>query len=134
MQRGRGAADEDVTPQPASDVRAIDPVGPDALKAAQATWPTAEPDRTVWRLLACARAGGDTLSDERIQRVLTDRSLAEIAAARARVESAIPPVVAEDAPLGERLAEPSITHAEAVAAGLVDDEDDDQERACGSST
>src|SRR3954469_8120468 len=106
-------ADENGTLQPGSDVRTIDAIGPDELRAATAAWPTREPDRTVWRVLACARAGGEHISNERLQRVLPDRSLAEIAAARARVEPTIPPVLKDDAPLLERLAEPSITYAEA---------------------
>jgi hypothetical protein len=91
-----------------------------AAGADRARGPQSEPDRSVWRILSCARAGGVELTDERIRAALPASSLEEIAAARARVAGAIQDTAAEPEPttLEELLAQPSITMDEARACGL----------------
>jgi hypothetical protein len=109
--------DGDPTPVPASAVRAVTA---EDVRAAQVGWPEAEPDRSVWRILSCA--GPAPLSDEQLRAALPAFSLAEIAAAHARVAGMIRALEpAAPSSLEELLAEPSITLEEAIACGLIED-------------
>jgi hypothetical protein len=89
--------------------------------SAAAGRPTAEPDRAVWRILACARAAGVEVSTAQLARVVPGCAEAEITAARERVAAAVEATDVDEittAP-GDLLAGPSVTFDEAVALGLL---------------